>query len=107
MLVNTVAVDENVLNRDNLTIPIEMQLSQKQKNFSEFLAAFLKFRLNFNHFEKKCENHIFFIFEVTDSDNVFRQTSKKSGFRRHFDKQHGKRDQALLKSPSQHFYHIH
>ena len=53
MLVNTVAVDENVLNRDNLTIPIEMQLSQKQKNFSEFLAAFLKFRLNFNHFEKK------------------------------------------------------
>ena len=53
-------------------IPIEMQLSQKQKNFSEFLAAFLKFRLNFNHFEKKYENHRFFIFEVTDSENVVR-----------------------------------
>ena len=32
--------------------------------------------------------------------------SKKSRFRHSFDKQHGKRAQALLKSPSQHFYHI-
>ena len=35
LLVNTLAADEKypVLNRDNLTIPIEMQLSQKQKAF--------------------------------------------------------------------------
>ena len=35
LLVNTLATDEKypVLNRDNLTIPIEMQLSQKQKAF--------------------------------------------------------------------------
>ena len=32
---------------------------------------------------------------------------KKSRFRRPFDKQHGKRPQALLKSASHHLYHIH
>ena len=36
MLVNTLVANEKypVLNRDNLTIPIQMQLSQKQKTFS-------------------------------------------------------------------------
>ena len=55
LLVNTLAADEKypVLNRDNLTIPIQMQLSQKQKTFSQFFAAFLKSSLNFKHFEKK------------------------------------------------------
>ena len=44
LLVNTLAADEKypVLNRDNLTIPIRMQLFNQQKTFSEFLAAFLK-----------------------------------------------------------------
>ena len=44
LLVNTLAADEKypVLNRDNLMIPIQMQLSQKQKTFSQFLAPFLK-----------------------------------------------------------------
>ena len=46
LLVNTLAADEKypVLNRDNLTIPIQMQLSQKQKTFSEFFDGFLKSR---------------------------------------------------------------
>ena len=46
LLVNTLAANEKypVLNRDNLTIPIQMQLSQKQKTFSEFFAGFLKSR---------------------------------------------------------------
>ena len=53
LLVNTLAADEKypLLNRDNLTIPIQMQLSQKQKTFSNFYAAFLKSRLNFKDFE--------------------------------------------------------
>ena len=44
-LVKTLAADEKypVLNGDNLKIRIHMQLSQKQKDFSEFFAAFLKF----------------------------------------------------------------
>ena len=32
---------------------VEMQLSKKQKTFSEFFSAFLKSRLNFQYFEKK------------------------------------------------------
>ena len=55
LVVNTLAVDKKylVLNRDNLTIPIQMQLSEKQKTFSQFFSAFLKSSLNFKHFEKR------------------------------------------------------
>ena len=55
LLRNTLAAEEKylVLNRDNSTIPIQMQLSKKQKSFSEFFAEFLKSRLNFEHFEKE------------------------------------------------------
>ena len=42
-----------LLDRDNLTEPIQMQLSQKQKTFSEFFFAFLKSILNFKHLAKK------------------------------------------------------
>ena len=55
LLVNTLAADEKypVLNRDNLTILIQMQLSQKQKIFLNFFAALLKSSLNFKYFEKE------------------------------------------------------
>ena len=55
LLVNTLAANEKYpfLNRDNLTIPILMPLSQRQETFSEFFSTFLKFPLNFEHFEKK------------------------------------------------------
>ena len=68
------AADEKypVLNRDNLTTPIQMQLSEKQKNFSQFLAAFLKSILNFEHFEEKDDHHRFCFAEVRDSENVVR-----------------------------------
>ena len=74
LLVNTLATDEkyNVLNRDNLTTPIHIQLSQKQKKICSVFAAFLKVRLNFNDFEEKDDPHGFFIFKVTDSENVVR-----------------------------------
>ena len=72
LLVNTLAADENypVHNREYLTLPIQMQLSQKQ-TFSEFFAAFLKFSLNFKHFEKKDHPHRFCVFEVTDAEKIF------------------------------------
>ena len=68
-LVNTLVSDEKypALNRDNLTIPIQMQFSQKQKNFSRFFAEFLKSKFNFEHFEKKDDPHTFFISEITYS----------------------------------------
>ena len=54
------AVDEKhyLLNRDNLTEPIQMQLSEKQKTFSEFFFAFSKSILNFKHLPKKDDPHI-------------------------------------------------
>ena len=55
LLVNTLATDEKypVLNRDNLTIPIEMQLSEKQNTFYQFLFPVFKSILNFKYFEIK------------------------------------------------------
>ena len=69
LLVNTLGADEKylVLHRDNLRIPIDMQVSQKQKAFAEFFVANFKSRLNFKHFFKKDDPHRFCIFEVTDS----------------------------------------
>ena len=58
----------SLLNRDNLTQPIQMQLSQKQKTFSEFFCAFLKSSLNFEHFQKKDDSHSRGISEITESE---------------------------------------
>ena len=67
--VNILATDKkcHVLNRENLTIPIQMQLSKKQKTFFEFFATFLNSRLNFEIFEKKNDPARFCISENTDS----------------------------------------
>ena len=55
LFINTLSADGkySLFNRDNLTQPIQMQISQKQKTFSEFLSAFFKSNLNFQHFQKK------------------------------------------------------
>ena len=55
LLVNALTADEkySILNRNNLTIPVQIQLPEKQKTFFQFLASFLKFRLDFKRFEKK------------------------------------------------------
>ena len=84
-----------------------MQLSQKQKTFSEIFAEFLKSRLDFQYFERKDDPHSFCISEITNSENVVRYMCKKSCFRGPFDKQHGKRPETLFKSASQQLYHIH
>ena len=57
LFVNTLTVNEKryLLNRDNLPQRIHMQLSEKEKTFSEFFFAFLKSILNFKHFPKKVD----------------------------------------------------
>ena len=47
----------SLLNRDNLTPPIQMKLSQKQKALAQSFAALLKSRLNFEDFQKKDDPH--------------------------------------------------
>ena len=72
LFVNTLAADERypLLKRDNLTIPVQMHLSQKQNPFPQFFAPFLKSRLNFKYFKKKDDPYRFCNFEITDSKNV-------------------------------------
>ena len=60
-----------------------------------------------NIFDEKDGRQRFCNFQITDSENVVRKMSKEPRFREPFDKQHGKRAEALLKSASQHLYHIH
>ena len=55
LCLNTLTADHkySLLNRDNLRQSIQIQLSHKQKLFSEFVSAFFKSRLNFEHFQEK------------------------------------------------------
>ena len=59
LFVNTLTVDDKhyMLNRDNVTQPIQIQLSQKQKTFSKFYFAFFKSILNYKHLPKKVDLH--------------------------------------------------
>ena len=72
LFVNTFTADDkySVFNRDNLTQPIQMQLSEKKKPFLNFFPAVLKSRLNFEHFQKIDEPHSLSISETTDSQRL-------------------------------------
>ena len=52
MFVNIFTADDkySLFNRDNLRPVIQMQLSKKQKIYSELVAPFLISALNFDHF---------------------------------------------------------
>ena len=54
LFVNTFTVDDKhyLLNRDNLTQPIQMQLYQNKKLFLNIFLAFLKSIFSFKHFPK-------------------------------------------------------
>ena len=56
--------------------PIQMQLSKKQKTFSQFFAAFLKLILNFKYFAKKDDHYIAYAFpKLQTAEDVVRQMS--------------------------------
>ena len=70
LFVNTLTDDDkySLLYRDNLTQPIQIQLSQKQKTLSQYFVAFLKSKLNFEHFEQKEDPHSRCISQITVSE---------------------------------------
>ena len=72
LFVNTLTDDQKycLLYRDNLTQPIQMLLSHKQKTFSEFFSAFLKATLNFQHFQQKDEPHSRCICKISVSEKL-------------------------------------
>ena len=55
LFVNTLTVNDKhyLLNRNNLTQPIQTELSQKQKKCCRFFFEFLKSISNFKHFPKR------------------------------------------------------
>ena len=59
LFVNTLTADDKhyLLNKDKLTQRIHMQLSQKERTFSEFFFTFLTSALNFKHLPKKGDPH--------------------------------------------------
>ena len=70
LFVNTLTDDDKycLLYRDNLTQPIQILLSQKQKTLSEFFSAFLKSTLNFEHSRKKDDPHSRCISQISVSE---------------------------------------
>ena len=54
MFVNILTADDkySLFNRDDLRQPIQMQLSQKEKTFSQFVSEILQAILHFQHFQK-------------------------------------------------------
>ena len=75
----------------NMQLPIQMQLSEKQKIFSEIFIPFLESTSNFKHFEKKMII-IANAFPKLQTVNILvRPLPKKRRFRTRFDNQHVKR----------------
>ena len=53
-------------NRENLTQPIQTQLSKERLIFPNFLTAFLKYTFDFEQFEKKEDPHSLCISKIID-----------------------------------------
>ena len=86
-----------------LTQSIQMELSKKQKSFSEFFSASSVFRLNFEQFEKKMTLIAYVFGNLQTAKDVFTQMSKRPFFRRSFDRRHSKRTQTLMKYRGERF----
>ena len=70
LFVNALTADDKYSgsNMQNLQQQFQMPLSQKQKTFSRFFIAFLKFAQNLQHFQKKDEYPSLIISEIIDAE---------------------------------------
>ena len=84
-----------------------MQLSGKQRTFSDFFCSFLKSSLNFENFLKKDHPHCCLFPKLRDQKILVRSMPKKPNFKGSFRKQHGKRAQTLLKFDWKYLYQIY
>ena len=97
----------SLLSINNLEEPIQMQLSQEQKFFSEFFSQRLKYSFNFEDFQKKLTLIRDVFPKLGTPKNVLRSMSEKSYFRWSFEKQDSKPVQTLLNSKREHLYQIY
>ena len=72
MFRNTLTANDKypVQDSENLSSPIQMQLSLKPKTFYHSFVLFLAAKSNFKHFEEKDDCHSYFISEITDCQKV-------------------------------------
>ena len=70
--VNTLTSDGKypVQGCENLQLPIQMQLFEKRKKFSEFFVPYMDSTSNFEHFERKDDRHSQSISEITDCEKL-------------------------------------
>ena len=70
LFVKALTVDDKYSgsNMQNLQQQFQTPLSQKQKTFSGFFIAFLKYAWNLEHFQKKDEYPSLIIFEIIDAE---------------------------------------
>ena len=70
LFVNALTVDDKYSGSNMQNFPQQFQtpLSQKQKTFSQFFIAFLKYAWNLEHFQKKDEYSSLIISEIIDAE---------------------------------------
>ena len=108
VFVNTwIAADKYpVQNCENLRLPIQIQLPQIRKSFSQFFVPLLEPTSNFKNFKKRMIVIANVFPKLKNLKSFVRPLSKKRRFRTRFDIKHLKVLQILAKSPRERFYHI-
>ena len=68
LFLNTLTANDtySLNSKDKWMQTIQMHLSKKQNNFSQFFLAFFESALYFEHFQKKDDPHSLCISEITD-----------------------------------------
>ena len=91
---------------ENLEIPIQMQLSEKRKTFSQFFLPFLELHQFLNILKREMIIIANIFPKLETVKNLVRTLSKEQCFKTGFGSQHVKASQILAKSPWEHFYHV-
>ena len=101
VFLNILIVDDKypVQDCENLQLPIQMQLFQKQKTFSEFFVQFLASNSDFKHLKEKMKVTANVFPKIQTVKNLVGALSKTRRFRTCFDSKHVKTSQMLAKSP--------
>ena len=73
-----------------------MDLSQKQKDYSQSFPAIFESALNFEHFQKEMTLIAYVFPKLLTTKHVLRSMSKNSRLREPLDRRHGKRAETLI-----------
>ena len=106
--VNRLTADGNypVQDCENFQLPIQMQLSEKRKTFSQFFVLFSKPNSILNIFKKRMILIANAFPKLQTVKILLSPLSKKRCFRTRFDSQHVKASEIFGKSPGEHFCHV-